>query len=158
MDAVSATLTVPATVDEVFAVLADPSRHAAIDGTGWVQDVVDREPLTRTGQVFRMAMHHSGHPDGDYRTANRVELLEAPHVIGWSTGYETDEGELVLGGWLWRYDLTATGPGLTEVTHTYDWSEVSEERRAIIQFPPFGPDHLANSLGHLRDLVISQSY
>ncbi|MFD9697959.1 polyketide cyclase [Lentzea sp. NPDC059081] len=158
MDQVSATLSFPAAAERVFAVLADPASHAAIDGTGWAQGVVDREPLTRAGQVFRMAMHHDGHPDGDYRTANRVEVLEEPSVIGWLTGYETDEGELVLGGWVWRYDLVRTGPETSEVTLTYDWSEVNEERRAIIGFPPFGPDHLGNSLRHLRELVISRTY
>lgn len=37
-DNVSATLTVAAPADRVFAVLADPTTHAAIDGTGWVQE------------------------------------------------------------------------------------------------------------------------
>jgi len=46
----------------VFAVLADPAAHAAIDGTGWVQEAADRAPLTEVGQVFRMDMYHPGHP------------------------------------------------------------------------------------------------
>ncbi|MGP9022878.1 hypothetical protein ACT1U9_31305 [Streptomyces sp. BR1] len=33
---VSATLTLTASAARVFAVLADPTTHAAIDGTGWV--------------------------------------------------------------------------------------------------------------------------
>jgi hypothetical protein len=42
----------------VFAVLADPAAHAAIDGTGWVQEAADRAPLAEVGQVFRMDMYH----------------------------------------------------------------------------------------------------
>ena len=35
-ETVSATTTISASAETVFAVLADPSQHAAIDGTGWV--------------------------------------------------------------------------------------------------------------------------
>ena len=56
---VSATLTSRgARRKKVFAVLANPATHAAIDGTGWVQEAADRTPLTEVGQVFRMDMYH----------------------------------------------------------------------------------------------------
>jgi hypothetical protein len=51
----------------VFAVLADPSRHAAIDGTGWVRDSLDGQRLTGSGQIFRVTMYHDNHPDGSTR-------------------------------------------------------------------------------------------
>ncbi|MFE2734199.1 hypothetical protein [Streptomyces sp. NPDC059349] len=43
-DNVSATLTLAAPAERVFAVLADPTAHAAIDGTGWVQRDLARNP------------------------------------------------------------------------------------------------------------------
>lgn len=46
---VSATLTIAVPAARVFAVLADPTTHAAIDGTGWVQEAVDRAPLAANG-------------------------------------------------------------------------------------------------------------
>jgi hypothetical protein len=49
---VSASLTVAVPAARVFAVLADPTTHSAIDGTGWVQESVDRAPLTEVGQIF----------------------------------------------------------------------------------------------------------
>ena len=49
---VSATLTVAVPAARVFAVPADPTTHSAIDGTGWVQETVDRAPLTEVGQIF----------------------------------------------------------------------------------------------------------
>ncbi|MFE9452317.1 SRPBCC family protein [Streptomyces sp. NPDC006739] len=151
---VSATLTVAAPAARVFAVLADPTAHAAIDGTGWVQEPVDREPLTGVGQIFRMAMYHASHPVGDYRVVNRVEVLDPPRAIGWCTGQEKDDGRLELGGWLWRYDLAPLGPSRTEVTLTYDWSAVPGFiRERGIRFPPFGPEHLINSLHHLAELA-----
>jgi hypothetical protein len=39
------------------------------------------------------------------------------------------------------------------VTLTYDWSAVPSHIREYLQFPPFAPDHLDNSLQHLSDLV-----
>lgn len=48
----SATLTVAVPAARVFAVLADPTIHSVIDGTGWVQEAVDRAPLTEVGQIF----------------------------------------------------------------------------------------------------------
>lgn len=121
-DNVSATLTVAAPAERVFAVLADPTAHAAIDGTGWVQQSVDRAPLTEVGQIFRMDMYHPNHPNGDYQTVNKVQVLGPPRTIGWLTGYRKDDGELDFGGWIWRYDLAPLGPSETEVTLTYDWS------------------------------------
>lgn len=152
-DNVSATLTVAVPADRVFAVLADPATHASIDGTGWVQECVDPEPLTRVGQLFRMDMFHTGHPDGDYRVVNKVVVLDAPRAVGWMTGTERPGREPEFGGWCWRYDLVPVGPSAAEVTLTYDWSAVPESIRAYLQFPPFGPDHLANSLRHLAGLA-----
>jgi hypothetical protein len=152
---VSATLTVAVPLGTVFAVLADPATHAAIDGTGWVREPVDRAPLTEVGQLFRMDMYHS---DRDYQVVNKVRVLDAPHVIGWVTGQQRDDGELEFGGWVWRYDLAPLGPSETEVTLSYDWSAVPRYiRERGIQFPPFGPEHLINSLHHLAELAASTS-
>jgi hypothetical protein len=149
---VSATLTIAAPAARVFAVLADPAAHVAIDGTGWVQECVDRAPLTEVGQIFRIGMYHPGHPDGNYQMANRVEVFDPPRAIGWLPGTEKGDGQLDFGGWIWRYDLAPLGPSETEVTLTYDWSAVPPFIREYLQFPPFGPEHLSNSLRHLAEL------
>jgi hypothetical protein len=137
----------------IFGVLADPTQHAAIDGTGWVSEALDRAPLTAAGQMFRMAMYHPNHPDGSYRIANRVEVFEPPTAVAWKPGYYQDDGSVGFGGWSWRYDLAPAGPAATSVTLTYDWSEVSDATREHIGFPPFPPDHLDNSLTHLAELA-----
>lgn len=152
-DHVSATLTVAVPAARVFALLADPTTHAAIDGTGWVQEGVDRAPLTEVGQIFRMDMYHPSRPDGNYQVANKVRVLDPPHAIGWLTGYKNDDGHLEFGGWSWRYDLAPFGPSETQVTLTYDWSAVPQSIREYIEFPPFGPEHLPNSLHHLAELA-----
>lgn len=154
---VSASLTVAVPAAAVFDVLADPTAHSSIDGTGWVQEAVDRAPLTEVGQVFRMGMYHPNHPDGNYQIANKVQVFDAPRAIGWVPGTEKEDGQLEFGGWTWRYDLASLGPAETEVTLTYDWSAVPPRIREYLKFPPFGPDHLANSLRHLADLTAPTS-
>ncbi len=151
-ETVSATTIINAPAEGIFAVLADPARHAAIDGTGWVGEPIDSHPLTATGQVFRMAMYHADHPDGNYQMANRVQVFDPPHAISWEPGQDTGDGTLRFGGWVWRYDL-APAPSGTKVTLSYDWSAVPGFLRQHIGFPPFPPDHLSNSLAHLADLV-----
>jgi hypothetical protein len=151
---VTASVTIEAAPEAVFSVLADPSVHAAIDGTGWVRQSLDGDRITAVGQVFRMAMYHENHPDKDYKMANQVEVFDEPRTIGWKPGTESPAtGQLSFGGWIWRYDLEANGPSHTTVTLTYDWSAVPADVRERIGFPPFEPHHLDNSLRHLSDLV-----
>lgn len=156
----TATATVDAPIDVVFGVLADPTTHEAIDGTGWVRQSLDGEPLTETGQIFRMGMHHDNHPEKYYEMSNRVEVVDRPRVIAWRPGQGPDDRgnlsgstELDFGGWIWRYDLETTGQDRTVVTLTYDWSEVPPQMREAIGFPPFPVSHLENSLEHLAVLA-----
>src|ERR1051326_1293248 len=103
-ETIASSITIEATPDAVFAVLADPSAHAAIDGTGWVRGSLDGDRITAAGQVFRMAMYHENHPDKDYKIANRVEVFDEPRSIAWKPGTESPEtGALSFGGRLWRY-------------------------------------------------------
>jgi uncharacterized protein YndB with AHSA1/START domain len=154
-DQVSATTVINAPAQTIFAVLTDPAKHAAIDGTGWVCEPVDSTPLTAAGQVFWMAMYHPGHPDGNYQTANLVQVFDPPSAISWKPGYDAGNGTLGFGGWVWRYDLIPAGPSRTAVTLTYDWSAVPDDIRERIGFPPFPPEHLDNSLAHLAELVLA---
>jgi hypothetical protein len=153
--AISVSIIIKAPAGAIFAVLIDPAEHAAIDGTGWVRDPLDRRPLTAPGQIFRMAMYHANHPNGNYEMANRVQVLDPPDAISWEPGHDPGDGNLRFGGWIWRYDLAALGPSDTEVRLSYDWSAVPEESRRQGQFPPFSHDHLENSLDHLAELVIA---
>lgn len=146
--------TVEAPAGAVFAVLADPASHEDIDGTGWLREALDDEPLTAVGQVFRIAMYHDNHPDGHYEMANKVIALEPERVIAWEPGQAGEDGSLEFGGWTWRYDLRADRDDRTEVTLTYDWSNVPAQLREHIQFPPFPVSHLENSLANLAQLVM----
>jgi hypothetical protein len=156
-DSVSATTVINAPAEVIFAVLADPARHSAIDGTGWVRETLDSKPLTAAGQIFRMSMYHPNHPDGNYVMANRVQVFDPPRTISWVPGQDAGDGTLRFAGWTWRYDLTPAGPSNTTVTLSYDWSAVPDSIRERIGFPPFPPEHLGNSLVHLAELVSTAS-
>jgi hypothetical protein len=152
-ETLTSTHAVDAPAETVFDVLADPTTHQAIDGTGWVREPLDGKRLTEVGQVFRMAMYHSNHGGMHYEVANRVEVFEPPHAIAWLPGQGNDEGNLEFGGWIWRYDLKPVAENRTEVTLTYDWSAVPPAIREEIGFPPFDRQHLDNSLKHLAELA-----
>src|SRR5947209_20055366 len=72
---VTASATIEAAPEAVFAVLAGPSAHADIDGTGWVRESLDGDRITAAGQVFRMGMYHPNPPDKDYRIATPAEVV-----------------------------------------------------------------------------------
>jgi hypothetical protein len=154
-ETMTATTTVNAAAGVVFDVLADPSTHEAIDGTGWVRQPLYGKRLTATGQVFRMAMYYDNpnYTDKNYEVANRVEVFDPPHVIAWQPGQGPDDANLEFGGWTWRYDLSAVSPSQTAVTLTYDWSAVPTTIREHIGFPPFDQQYLDNSLKHLAELA-----
>jgi hypothetical protein len=144
---------IEATPHAVFAVLADPGNHAAIDGTGWVRGPLqDGVRITAVDEVFDMAMFHPQHPDGDYEIANRVVAFEPPTAIGWEPGFYVQDGHRDSGRWTWRYDL-AEIDSQTDVTLTYDWSNATPDARERFEFPPFGVEKLTESLDNLAKLT-----
>jgi len=146
------TRTIAATPEQIFAVLADPSRHCNAEPTDWVRDAVDTAPITGTGQIFAMNMfliHRGGH----YVTHNLVNVFDKDRAIGWMPGQLDDAGNPELGGWFWRYDLVPDGDR-TDVTLTYDWSATQQDfRESVGGMPVFGADYLVGSLATLERCV-----
>ncbi|KLO33962.1 ATPase [Mycobacterium nebraskense] len=148
------TRTIAATPAEIFAVLADPSRHQNTEPTDWVRDAVDTVPITGAGQMFTMNMYLT-RAGGDYVTHNLVNVFEKDRVIGWMPGVLDEVGNHAPGGWFWRYDLAPNGDR-TDVTLTYDWSGTPQTfRDRVGEMPIFGEDYLAASLAALERSVAS---
>ncbi|OBG96284.1 ATPase [Mycobacterium sp. E3251] len=146
------TRTIAATPAEIFAVLADPSRHQNTEPTDWVRDAVDTAPITRAGQLFAMNMYLT-RAGGDYVTHNLVNVFDPDRAICWMPGVLDDAGNHNPGGWFWRYDLAPNG-NQTDVTLTYDWSGTPQEfRDRVGDMPIFGEDYLAASLATLERSV-----
>jgi Polyketide cyclase / dehydrase and lipid transport len=146
------TRTIAATPEEIFAVLADPSRHCSTEPTDWVRGAVDTAPITGTGQIFAMNMYLT-QAGGDYVTYNLVNVFEKDRAIGWMPGVLDDAGKHAAGGWFWRYDLAPNGDR-TDVTLTYDWTATPQDfRDRVDRMPLFAEDYLAESLAALERSV-----
>lgn len=143
------TRTIAARPAEIFAVLADPTRHHNTEPGDWVRDAKDVTPITATGQIFAMNMFHT-RAGGDYVTHNLVNVFDKDRAIGWMPGQLDDAGHHTPGGWTWRYDL-APNADRTDVTLTYDWSATSQDfRDRVGAMPMFAEDYLAASLATLQ--------
>lgn len=144
--------TVDAPPEKVFAVLADPARHAEIDGSSMCAGC-STGPITGVGQSFVMDMYRGGL--GKYQVRNEVTEFEPGKRFAWRTNLETSSpeieafrGDITLGGTTWAYSLEPTGDGKTKVTHTYDWSTLYDERFAA--FCPFiTTDEMTNTVSAL---------
>jgi len=99
---------IPAEPQAIFDLLADPRRHADIDGSGSVKAArVNAPERLSLGARFGMDMR-IGLP---YRITNEVVEFDEPRQIGWRH----------FGGHVWRYRLEPTEGG-TLVTEEFDWS------------------------------------
>lgn len=128
----------------LFAVLTDPQRHPELDGSGTVRAAADAGPVTAVGQVFTMAMHHESL--GDYRTENHVVALEPDRLVAWTTANVGRPPAGVV--WTWQLDPDPAGG--TVITHTYDWSGVTDPAvLARVSFPRVPADALQGSVRRL---------
>ncbi|BBY49171.1 ATPase [Mycolicibacterium arabiense] len=147
-----ATRTIAASPSEVFAVLADPTRHRDTEPGDWVRDAIDTEPITRVGQIFAVNMFLEA-AGGHYVMHNLVTEFEPDRTIAWLPGQLDDAGKHGPGGWWWRYDLRPNGSG-TDVTITYDWSGTEQGFRDAVGVPVFGPEFIDESLAALERAVV----
>ncbi|ASK65898.1 ATPase [Brachybacterium avium] len=150
-----ASRTVAASPSEVFALLADPSRHSETEPGDWVRASLEADPapLTEVDQIFGIEMFHEN-AGGRYDMHNRVIALVPERTIAWQPGQYGPDGTWGGGGWTWRYDLAPDGEG-TRVTLTYDWSAVPHPMREQFGLPPFPPSFLEESLAALEQAVMA---
>jgi uncharacterized protein YndB with AHSA1/START domain len=105
---VQAQRVIAASPDAIFDLLADPNRHAEIDGSGSVQKPKDMSQGRLTlGAKFGMDMK-VGLP---YSVKNEVVEFEEDRRIAWRHA----------GHHIWRYELEPVAEG-TRVTETFDWA------------------------------------
>lgn len=106
-DLVQARIVISAPTSRVFALIADPRRHAEFDGSGTVRRTVSGPERLALGARFGVAMR-MGIP---YRVTNTVIEFEEGRRIAWRH----------LARNVWRYELVDLGDGRTEVTETADF-------------------------------------
>jgi hypothetical protein len=105
---VSTSRVIAADRQAIFEVIADPSLHPVIDGSGTVGGAQAGGPeRLALGARFGMDMKMGA----SYKILNEVVEFEEGRVIAWRH----------FNGHRWRYAFGDV-PGGTEVTETFDWS------------------------------------
>jgi uncharacterized protein YndB with AHSA1/START domain len=138
---VSVSRVIHASPGEVFAVLADPTRHGEIDGSGMVQRARGDGERLRLGSTFGMDMRFGPLP---YRMSNEVVEFDEGRRIAWQH----------LGRHRWRYELEPVEAGdrpATEVTESFDWS--TSRVPWVIELAGYPSRHPANMAATLERLA-----
>ena len=126
-DQISVSRVIPSPPGPIFDLLADPSRHREIDGSGTVQGARSGSRRLALGDAFGMSMR-LGVP---YTTRNVVVTFEENRRIAWQT-LAPPPISRVLTGRVWRYELEPVAGGTT-VTETWDISTEAALSRPFVR-------------------------
>ncbi|MDS2174107.1 MULTISPECIES: SRPBCC family protein [unclassified Nesterenkonia] len=128
----------------IFELIADPSQQSAWDGNENLAHAEPGQRVRAVGDVFRMTL-----TNGKTRENHVVEFLEG-ELIAWrpATMGEPPAGHL------WRWSLAELSSGGVEVTHTYDWSQLTDEAR-VERARTTTAEMLAASVSRLKALAES---
>ena len=126
-DVVTVERVIPAPPEAIFDLLADPTRHRDIDGSGTVQGAKGESHRLALGDSFGMSMK-MGLP---YSMVSTVIEFDENRRIAWQTHGPTAIGRYV-GGRIWRYELEPVDDG-TRVRESWDISQESVLTRPVVR-------------------------
>jgi uncharacterized protein YndB with AHSA1/START domain len=141
---VSASREIAATPERIFELIADPAKQPGWDGTDNLSEALAGQRVRRAGDVFRMTL-----TTGSVRENHVIEFEEARR-IAW---HPAEVGRRQPGH-LWRWELESLGDSRTLVTHTYDWTLLTDKTR-LQRARSTTPDRLSASLDRLAALAES---
>lgn len=139
---VTASREIRATPDQIFELVADPSRQPEWDGNENLADAEPGQRVKAVGDVFAMTLTM-----GAVRENHVVEFTEGRR-IAWCPA---EPGKPPVGH-LWRWEIEPIDADRSLVTHMYDWTELRDETR----FPrarSTTTDRLTASIERLAKLV-----
>lgn len=142
---VSASREIAAGVDQIFELIADPAQQPRWDGNENLANAEGGQRVRAIGDVFTMTLLN-----GAVRENHIVEFVEARR-IAWNP---SPEGEPPPGH-LWRWELEPLGDARTRVTHTYDWTNLTDKQR-FATARSMTSDKLQASMDRLAELAEHQ--
>ena len=139
---VSASRDIAADADQIFALIADPAEQPRWDGNDNLAEAPTGQRVRAVGDVFAMTT-----TSGNVRENHVVDFAEG-RVIAWRPA---EPGGKPFGH-EWRWELDPIDAARTRVTHTYDWTELTDEGR-FERARSTTADKLQASLDRLAALV-----
>jgi uncharacterized protein YndB with AHSA1/START domain len=139
---VSASREIAAPADKIFELIADPSLQPRWDGNDNLAEAHTGQRVRAVGDVFAMTL-----TIGSVRDNHVVEFDEG-RLIAWRPSEPGKEPP----GHLWRWQLEPLDDARTLVTHTYDWSRLTDEKR-LPRARATTADKLQASIDRLADLA-----
>ena len=139
---VQATREIDAPAGEIFELIADPSRQPSWDGNDNLATAAEGQRVHGVGDVFLMTITL-----GTVRENHVVEFDEG-RLIAWRP---SEQGQ-PQPGHLWRWQLDPVDPNRTRVTHTYDWTRLTDPKR-LVRARDTTTDRLMASLDRLAALA-----
>ena len=115
----SASREIAASAERIFSLIADPAQQPRWDGNDNLVEAAGGQRVRTVGDVFSMTTTRGNVRD------NYVVEFEEGRRIAWRPAEPGQEPP----GHLWRWELEPIGPSRTRVTHTYDWTDLTDERR-----------------------------
>jgi uncharacterized protein YndB with AHSA1/START domain len=116
---VSASREIAAAPERIFELIADPAAQPRWDGNDNLAAAAAGQRVRGTGDVFMMTL-----TQGSIRENHVVEFDEGRR-IAWRPAEPGQDPP----GHLWRWELEPAGPSRTRVTCTYDWTQLTDEKR-----------------------------
>lgn len=135
---------IAASAERIFELIADPAQQPRWDGNANLAEAPEGQRVRGTGEVFTMSLTRSG------VRANHVVEFEEGRRIAWLPSEPGQEPP----GHLWRWELEPLDEGRTRVTHTYDWSGLTDENR-VARARATTADRLRASLDRLAEVAES---
>lgn len=135
---VSATRVIAANAARIFELIADPARQPSWDGNGNLASAAEGQRVRAVGDVFKTTL-----TNGAVRENHVVEFVEGSK-IAWCPAEPRKQPP----GHLWRWELSPVNAELTTVTHTYDWTALTDASR-LERARATTPDMLRESMDRL---------
>jgi uncharacterized protein YndB with AHSA1/START domain len=141
---VSASREIAANPERIFELIADPSQQPSWDGNENLSEAQPGQRVRQVGDMFTMTL-----TTGSVRQNHIVEFEEARRIA-----WHPSEVGRRQPGHLWRWELEPLGDSRTLVTHTYDWTLLTDSNR-LPRARSTTPDRLNASLDRLAALAES---